>query len=80
MVANGAHVVMNHIYSYAFREQDDACVLRFKNIQERISPILREMPASKWEENMQTHVNLYMQDYGKNQTYRIAATGRSVLV
>ena len=30
MEANGAHVVMNHIYSYAFREQNHACVLRLK--------------------------------------------------
>lgn len=29
--ANGAYVVMNHIYSYAFREQNHACVLRLKN-------------------------------------------------
>ena len=28
MEANGAHVVMTHIYSYAFREEDHACVLR----------------------------------------------------
>lgn len=31
MEANGAHVVMSHIYSYAFREHDHACVLRLKN-------------------------------------------------
>lgn len=30
MEANGAHVVMTHIYSYAFREADHACVLRLK--------------------------------------------------
>lgn len=30
MEANGAHVVMTHIYSYAFREADHACVLRMK--------------------------------------------------
>lgn len=30
MEANGAHVVMSHIYSYAFREFDHACVLRLK--------------------------------------------------
>ena len=35
MEANGAHVVMTHIYSYAFREEDHACVLRLK----RFSPI-----------------------------------------
>ena len=31
MEANGAHVVLSHIYSYAFREHDHACVLRLKN-------------------------------------------------
>ena len=30
MEANGVHVVMSHIYSYAFREFDHACVLRLK--------------------------------------------------
>lgn len=30
MEANGAHVVMSHIYSYAFREYEHACVLRLK--------------------------------------------------
>ena len=30
MEANGAHVVMTHIYSYVFREADHACVLRLK--------------------------------------------------
>lgn len=35
MEANGAHVVMTHIYSYAFREEDHACVLRLK----RFSPV-----------------------------------------
>lgn len=35
MEANGAHVVMTHIYSYAFREADHACVLRLK----KFSPI-----------------------------------------
>lgn len=30
MEANGLHVVMSHIYSYAFREEDHACVLRLK--------------------------------------------------
>lgn len=31
MEANGAHVVMSHIYSYAFRDIEHACVLRLKN-------------------------------------------------
>ena len=35
MEANGAHVVMSHIYSYAFREENHACVLRLK----KFSPI-----------------------------------------
>lgn len=30
--ANGAHVVMTHVYSYAFREEEHACVLRPKNV------------------------------------------------
>lgn len=30
MEANGAYVVMSHIYSYAFREYEHACVLRLK--------------------------------------------------
>lgn len=35
MEANGSHVVMTHIYSYAFREYNHACVLRLK----KYSPI-----------------------------------------
>ena len=31
MEANGLHVVMTHVYSYAFREKEHACVLRMKN-------------------------------------------------
>ena len=38
MEANGAYDVMVHIYSYAFREKGDACVLRMKSV----SPITRE--------------------------------------
>lgn len=38
MEANGAYDVMTHIYSYAFRNIDDACVLRMKSI----SPITRD--------------------------------------
>lgn len=30
MEANGVHIVMSHIYSYAFREFDHACVLKLK--------------------------------------------------
>lgn len=30
MEANGTHVVMSHIYSYAFREYEHTCVLRLK--------------------------------------------------
>ena len=32
MEANGAYDVMTHIYSYAFRNIEDACVLRVKSI------------------------------------------------
>ena len=35
MEANGLHVVMSHIYSYAFREVDHACVLRLKKYSPR---------------------------------------------
>lgn len=38
MEANGVHVVMSHIYSYAFREENHACVLRLK----KHSPITLE--------------------------------------
>lgn len=38
MEANGAYDVMTHIYSYAFRNIEDACVLRMKSS----SPITRE--------------------------------------
>ena len=37
MEANGLHVVMSHIYSYAFREKEHAYVLRLKNCGLRIS-------------------------------------------
>lgn len=31
MEANGSHVLMSHIYSYAFKEENHACVLRLKH-------------------------------------------------
>lgn len=36
MEADGTGVVMNHVYSYAFREVDHGCVLRLKNVSPKI--------------------------------------------
>lgn len=48
MEANGAYDVMMHIYSYAFRNIEDACVLRMKSI----SPIIRESVARAARQKM----------------------------
>lgn len=48
MEANGAHVVMSHIYSYAFREIEHACVLRLK----KAAPYTLENIARKAREQM----------------------------
>ena len=48
MEANGAHVVMTHIYSYAFREADHACVLRLK----KFSPITLQKIARASRQQM----------------------------
>lgn len=48
MEANGLFDVMTHIYSYAFREIGDACVLRMKSI----SPITRESVARAARQKM----------------------------
>ena len=48
MEANGAYDVMTHIYSYAFRNIVDACVLRMKSS----SPITRESVARAARQKM----------------------------
>lgn len=48
MEANGAHVVMSHIYSYAFREYEHACVLRLK----KSSPLILEEVARNARKQM----------------------------
>lgn len=48
MEANGAYDMMTHVYSYAFREKDDACVLRMKSM----SPITREDVARTARQKM----------------------------
>jgi hypothetical protein len=57
MEANGAHVVMSHIYSYAFREQEHACVLRLK----KCSPIVMQYIALSARKQMgREYVNTMM--------------------
>ena len=54
MEANGAHVVMSHIYSYAFREHDHACVLRLK----KLHPLtLREIARNARKQMGREYVN-----------------------
>ena len=54
MEANGAHVVMSHIYSYAFREYGHACVLRLK----KSSPsILKEVARNARKQMGREYVN-----------------------
>ena len=54
MEANGAHVVMSHIYSYAFREFDHACVLRLK----KASPLtLKEIARNARKQMGREYVN-----------------------
>lgn len=48
MEANGLHVVMSHVYSYAFREREHVCVLRHKGC----SPITLEDVARAAHEQM----------------------------
>lgn len=54
MEANGSHVLMSHIYSYAFREQDHACVLRLR----KASPIkLQDIARSSRKQMGREYVN-----------------------
>lgn len=54
MEANGAHVVMSHIYSYAFREYEHACVLRLK----KSSPLtLKEVARNARKQMGREYVN-----------------------
>lgn len=54
MEANGVHVVMSHIYSYAFREFDHACVLRLK----KASPLkLKEVARNARKQMGREYVN-----------------------
>ena len=60
MEANGAYVVMNHIYSYAFREQNHACVLRLKKYSEKnLSNIARNARKQMGREYANTRELIY---------------------
>lgn len=60
MEANGVHVVMNHIYSYAFREQEHACVLRLKKYSEKnLSNIARNARKQMGREYANTRELIY---------------------
>lgn len=60
MEANGAHVVMNHIYSYAFREQNHACVLRLKKYSgKNLSNIARNARKQMGREYANTRELIY---------------------
>lgn len=60
MEANGAHVVMNHIYSYAFREKNHACVLRLKKYSgKNLSNIARNARKQMGREYANTRELIY---------------------
>ena len=76
MEANGAHVVMTHIYSYAFREADHACVLRLKKLT--LQNIAR---ASRQQMGVNTALDLsFVCAISRILTRRTTATDLSALV
>lgn len=63
MEANGAHVVMSHIYSYAFKEADHACVLRLKNCSPiTLSDVARNARKQMGREYVNTRQFLHVRD------------------
>ena len=73
MEANGAHVVMSHIYSYAFREHDHACVLRLKKSSpltlEEIARNARKQMGREYVDTIQfRYVRVYKNTDKKDET------------
>ena len=63
MEANGAHVVMSHIYSYAFKDVKHACVLRLKNCSPiTLSDVARNARKQMGREYINTKQFLHVRD------------------
>ena len=70
MEANGAHVVMSHIYSYAFKEIEHACVLRLNNCSSiTLSDIARNARKQMGREYVNTRQFLHVRDL-KNTNHK----------
>ncbi len=64
MEANGAHVVMSHIYSYAFKDFEHACVLRLKNCSPvTLSDVARNARKQMGREYVKTQDFLHVRDF-----------------
>lgn len=75
MEANGMYDVMTHIYSYAFRGKDDACVLRMKalspNTREDIARAARQKMGREYTDTSQfRYVRAFKYSERKDQTNR----------
>ena len=63
MESNGAHVVMSHIYSYAFKDFEHACVLRLKNCSPvTLSDVARNARKQMGREYVNTRQFLHVRD------------------
>lgn len=66
MESNGAHVVMSHIYSYAFKDFEHACVLRLKNCSPvTLSDVARNARKQMRREYVNTRQFLHVRDLKK---------------
>lgn len=75
MEANGAHVKMSHLYSYAFREFDHACALRLKKFNPRIAELVarnsRIQMGREYVDTMQfRHVRAYKNSEEQDKSNR----------
>lgn len=65
--ADGTGVVMNHIYSYAFKEDDHGCILRLKNVSLKIIEEMLVWVRSRMAMEFGTHQARLVNKY-KNTT------------
>lgn len=69
MESNGEYVTMSHIYSYAFREKEHACVLRMKKLSPIIaSDIARNARKQMGREYVDTTLFRHLRNYKFSDT------------
>lgn len=67
--SNGMYVTMSHIYSYAFREKEHACVLRMRNMSPiTASDIARNARKQMGREYVDTKQFLHLRNYKFSDT------------